>query len=278
MRLISGWYGSKYEIFYFIIHFGVINVIGIVDPAQKVHLPADCFIQEAGGVQHIPDNQGRNKVMPRGLWTFFEQQAVEIETEYIQMSLSRLNWQEDNVLTEPPEELVNMFGFVPSYLKDVKDQGRIVHGASIANLEKTLNFLPEGFQLHHRENQRSVFVPENHKLILHHTTSNTSGTSYTLFLAVGNEGIFTFSKLYIICHTFKHGLQSHSAFFVNVDTFQAEDFLPDANPKILVKDIDSFIQIREALPTLLKRILTSKGIYNLKYILRRIQFRYDHNA
>ena len=189
------------EICYFLVHFGVINVIGIIDPAQKVHLPSDCFIQESGGVLHIPDNHGRFQAMPRGLWMFFEQAAAELETEYVRMSLSRLNWQKDNVLSEPPQEVVNMFGFVPSYEKDIKNQERILHPASIAGVEKTLNFLPGGFQVNHRNDQSSVIIPKDHKLILHYTCVVTTGKGYSLFLAVGNDSP---GRPYIIYHLTQH--------------------------------------------------------------------------
>ena len=261
------------KIFYFIVHFGIINVIGIVNSAQKEGLPADCFIHEAGGVLHVPDNQERYNAMPRGLWKYFKHQAVEIEAEYLQMSLSRLNWQEDNVLTEPPEELVNLFSFIPSYDRDIEDQAQKLRPATVAGAEKTLNFLPKGFQLYHYEEKRSVFIPDNHKLIFHSNTRNASKLSHTLFLAVGNEGIFSFNRPYIICHIYQHGLQLHSAFFINPNTLQAEDFLPDSDPKIRAKDIKPFSLIRENMPALLKQILLSKGVCNLKYLLRRIEMR-----
>ena len=41
---------------------------------------------------HIPKIEDRNTIIPKGLWTMFEQTAVEIETEHVRMSLSRLKW------------------------------------------------------------------------------------------------------------------------------------------------------------------------------------------
>ena len=258
---------------YILVHFGIINVIGIIDPGQKAHLPSSSFVQETGGILHVPDNNGRSQVIPRGLWMYFEQTAVAVETEHVQMSLSRLKWQEDNVLTEPPEELESIYGFVPSFQRDIKDQESTVCPATIADIEKTLNFLPEGFQLHHHRDRSNVIIPANHKLILHHTITREKGSGTSLFLAVGTEGTFTPDKPYVIFHSYRPGLKVHAAFFLNATTFQAEEFLPDADPKIRIKDVKCISRIREDIPKLFPDILLSNGVYNLKSLLRRVQMR-----
>ena len=262
------------RIFYFNVHFGIINVIAIVDPSQKGLLTDNCFIQPEGGVFNVLEDEKRYQTMPKGLWSYFEHTAMELETEHLRMSMSRLKWQEDNVLTEPKEEVVNMFGIVPSFGKDVKSLGNVLHPASVVNIEKNLNFLPEGFQLHHKEEHNSVIVPNGHKLIFHHTSTDGSGRGSTVFLAVGNEGAYSLDTPYVIYHNYQPGLQMHAAFFVNMNTFQPEDYLPERDPKLRIGDIRAFFQFRQDIPKLLPQILLQKGVYSIKSLLRRIQMRY----
>lgn len=266
---------SPDRIFYFLVHFGIINIIGIVDPSEECHLPSNCFVQPASGVLKVPIDQERYKIIPKGLWMLFEETAVEVETEHVRMSLSRLKWQEDNILTDPPEQAVNTFGFAPSFHRDVEDQGKVLRPASIANVEKTFNFLPEEFQLHHKEEHSLVVTPEGHKLIFHYTSTDGSGSGHSVFLAVGVEGAFPPNRPYIIYHFYRPGLQMHAAFFVNIETFQPEEFLSDKDPKIRISDVQRFVRFRQDVPTLLPKILLSKGVYSLKSLLRRIQMRYE---
>ena len=259
------------QIYYFIIHFGIINVISLVDPSQKSHLPQQCLIQPEGGGLHILEDKERASTIPKGLWTMFEQTAVDVETEHVRMSLSRLKWQEDNVLTEPAQEVAELFGFMPSFEKDTKDFGNVLCPASIAGVEKTLDFLPEGFQVNHRAHVNSVVLPEEHKLIFHYTFTKGQGNGESVFVAVGSEHP---EKPYIIFHTYQPGLQMHVAFFVNVESFEAEEFLSDKDPRIRVSDVRRFTSFREKVPELLPQLILSKGASSLSSLLRRIQIRY----
>ena len=261
------------KIYYFLVHFGIINVISLVDSSQEVHLSSQCIIQPGGGVLHIPESEERNEIIPKGVWTMFEQRAVEIETEHVRMSLSRLKWQ-DNVLTEPAKEIVEVFGFMPSFEKDIKDFSNTLRPASVAGVEKTLDFLPEGFQVIHRAQHNSVLLPEGHQLLLHYTFTTGHGSGESVFLAVGTNRPFSLNKPYIIYNFYRPGLQMHAAFFVNHKSFVAEEFLPEKDPRIRLNDVPHIIQFRERVPNVLPQIILSKGISNFSSLLQRIQKRY----
>jgi hypothetical protein len=261
------------KIYYFLVHFGIINVIAMVDPSQEVHVASEYIIQPGGGILHIPKCEDRNAIIPKGLWTTFEQTAVEVETEHVQMSLSRLKWQEDNVLTEPHHEVSEAFGFMPSFEKDIKDFSNTLKPASVAGVEKTFDFLPEDFQVNHRSDYNSVILPDGHKLVLHYTFTSGHGSGESVFLAVGTDHPFSLDKPYIIYHSYQPGLQIHASFFVNRTNFVAEDFLPDKQPRIRLSDMSRITRFRDRVPTVLPQIILSKGISSFLSLLRRIKIR-----
>ena len=261
------------KIYYFLIHFGIINVIGLVDRSQEVHVVSEYIIQPGGGMYSIPKVEERNAIIPKGLWTMFEQTAVEIETEHVRMSLSRLKWQEENDLTEPSSEIAEVFGFMPSFEKDIKDFSNTLKPASVANVEKTLDFLPEDFQVIHRSDYNSVLLREGHKLVLHYTFTSSHGSGESVFLAVGNDHPFSLERPYVIYHSYQPGLQIHAGFFINPDSFVAEDFLPEKNPRIRLNDIPQITRCRDRLPIILPQVILSKGISSFLSLLRRIEMR-----
>ena len=263
------------QIYYFMIHFGIINVIALVDRLQEKHLKDQFIINPEGGVLCIPADNDRGDTIPKGLWSMFEQTAVEIETEHVRMSLSRLNWQENNTLTEPPEEAVELFGFMPSFNKDTKDFGNVIQPASIVTVEKTLDFLPEGFQINHRSQATSVILPDDHKLLLHYTFTEGGGRGESVFLAANN---CPQQRPYIIYHFYQPGLQMHVAFFVNSRNYEAEEFLQEKDPKIRVNDMERFANFRKKVPQLLPQLVLSKGASNLSSLLCRTQIRYEKNV
>ena len=261
------------KIYYFLVHFGIVNVIALVDPSQEVHVASEYIIQPGGGIFHVPKLEERHAIIPKGLWTTFEQTAVEIETEHVRMTLSRLKWQEDNVLTEPSNELAEVFGFMTSFQKDIKEFSNILRPASVADIEKTLDFLPEDFQVIHRSDYNSVLLREGHKLVLHYTFANGHGSGESVFLAVGTDDPFSLDKPYIIYHSYQPGLQIHAGFFVNRDSFAAEEFLPDKNPRIRLNDIPQVTRFRDRTSNILPQIILSKGVSSFLSLLQRIQIR-----
>lgn len=261
------------QIYYFLVHFGIINVIAIVDPSQEVHVASEYIIQPGGGTLHIPKGEERHAIIPKGLWTTFEQTAVELETEHVRMSLSRLQWQEDNVLTEPSDETTELFGFMTSFNKDIKEFSNKLRPVSVADIEKTLDFLPEDFQVIHRSDYNSVLLREGHKLVFHYTFANGRGSGESVFLAVGTDDPFSLDKPYVIYHSYQPGLQIHAGFFVNCDSFAAEDFLPDKNPRIRLKDIPQITRFRDRASNVLPQIILSKGVSSFLSLLQRVQIR-----
>ena len=258
------------RVYYFLIHFGIINVILFVEPSQKRHLPENATVSPEGGVLHVLEDEKRADTIPKGLWKFFEQTAVALETEHVEMSLSRLKWQEDNVLIEPTEERVELFGVMPSFDKDAETFGGIIEPASIVSVEKTVDFLPPGFQINHRDQLTSVILPDGHKLILHYTFTDGGGVGESVFLAIGDD----LQRPYIIYHCYHPGLQMHAAFFINSKTFEAEEYLPDKNPKVRVGNIERFSIFRAKVPKILPQIILSKGISSLPALLCRVRIRF----
>ena len=257
------------RIYYLLIHFGIINVILLVEPSQICLLPDDTILHPEGGVLPILEDSKRGDIIPKGLWKFFEQTAVELETEHVQMSLSRLKWQEDNVLVEPNEDKVELYGFMPSFDKDTKNFGGVISSATIADVEKTIDFLPSGFHINHRSHVTSVTLPDNHKLILHYTFTNEIGKGESVFLAIDDE----LKRPYIIYHCYHLGLQMHVAFFVNSETSEAEEYLQDKNSMIRVDDVEKFTKFRKRISKILPQMVLSKGIISLSSLLCRTRVR-----
>lgn len=160
-----------------------------------------------------------------------------------------------------------------NFKKDIKDFSNTLRPTSVADIEKTLDFLPEDFQVIHRSDYNSVFLHEGHKLVLHYTFASGYGSGESVFLAVGNDHPFSPDKPYVIYHSYQPGLQIHAAFFVNRDSFAAEDFLPDKTPRIRLNDIPQITRFRDRVPNVLPEIVLSKGISSFLSLLQRIRMR-----
>lgn len=277
LRGISLDSGTSQEmcVHFFIIHIGVINILVKFTPAENVHISDKYLVRPEGGVYPVPPAESRRQLLPLGIWKLFQSIAQDVEMrmrEYpvkLDEKLNRLP------SYQPDENVKDVFGIVEGFEMDkqaIFNKGGVIPSPSPSG-SKVLNLLPSDIQVRPSYHPSAVLLPKGHHLLLHYTEYLSESKRHSiLFLCIGNGGIYSCNRPYIIWHHERPGLKSSVGFFFSTDDMNATEFLPDDHPKANLKGSKptALAPFVKRLPQLLPQMLKLKGFFSLQSLLLRI--------
>lgn len=261
---------------FFIIHIGVINILVKFAPAANVKISSEYLVLPDGGIYVVPPDDARKQILPVGVWTLFQLIAQDIEMrmrEYPIKLDEKLNKLPSH---QPSDNVKDVYGIVEGLEKDKQSvyahEG--VTPSPSPSESKKLNLLPSAFQVRPSFHPSAVLLPEGHHVLLHYTEYlPDSNRQSTLFLCVGNDSAYSNDKPYILWYYDAPGFTCKTGFFFSTVDLNATEFLPDNNPKAMLKNVQptSLAPFVRRLPELIPKMLEVKGFYSLQSLLLRIK-------
>ena len=259
---------------FFIVHMGVINILVKFSPAESVKIPKEYLVCPDGGVYTVPPDETRKQLLPVGVWKLFQLIAQDIEMrerEYPIKLNEKLNKKPSR---QPSDNVKSVFGIVEGTERDkqaIYAQEGVTPSPS-TSVSKKLNLLPSVFQVKPSFHPSAVLLPQGHHILLHYTEYlHDTNRQSVLFLCTGNDRNYSSDKPYIIWHYEGPGFTCDTGFFISTVDMSATEFLPDDNPKAMLKNTrpESLAPFVKRLPELLPKMLELKGFYSLQSLLLR---------
>ena len=261
---------------FFVVHMGVINILVKFTPAENVLISREYLVCPEGGVYTVPPDEKRKQLLPLGLWKLFQSIAQDIEVRMREYPIKLDEKLDKKTSRQPSESVKDVFGIVEGFKKD-REARSACDGIAPAISEhdsKKLNLLPSTFQVRPGFHRSAVLLPKGHHILLHYTEYlSDSYRQSILFLCIGEDGTYTRGRPYIIWHYEGPGLICSTGFFFSSENLHATEFLPDDNPKAMLKGKHptSLAPFVKRLPELLPEMLQLKGFYSLQSLLLRVK-------
>ena len=260
---------------FFIVHMGVINILVKFSPAESVQISSEYLVHPDGGVYTVPPNEARKALIPAGVWKLFQSIAQDIEIRTREYPVRLDEKLEKKPSRQPTENVKDVFGIV----QGLEIDKQLIHAhegvtpSPSKSESKKLNLLPSTFQVRPGFHPSAVLLPKGHSILLHYTEYLPDHRQSVLFLCIGDDGIYSCDKPYLIWHYEGPGLISTAGFFVSTVDSTATEFLPDDNPKAMLKgkQPSSLAPFVKRIPELLPQMLKLKGFYSLHSLLFRVK-------
>ena len=258
----------------FAVNFGMINVLVSVKP-DKLNTSSECIIDPKGGSFPVPADKERGAKLPKGIWKAFQFRAVENDIKILQLPDRVVRDFRSKKIEQPSEIGQALFPVIKSQKRADEVLTRVMP-SSLPEAVKIANFLPDRFLIRPSHASTSVFLPDGHKILVHQSFNLGKGIGDTIFLAVGNDEVYSLDKPYALYHHFEPGLQLHYGNFICPFTLQALESLTELKPKTVLKgtEFDIVENFRSISIIKLPEILNEKGIANCMSLLKRIQSHY----
>ena len=256
----------------FVVHFGEINIVAVVNKKDIQNIPDGCLITRNKGKYTVPDEKNRWHTTPRGIIKGMQRIVKVIDEVQLQLGSKYL---EEHVKKEQAQKL-NM---VSDQLKETFLIAPLSRTASVdftPSLEEVpsnpllANLLPEQFVVI----PPFINLPKGHRILIHACLGASEEAGDIVFIAIGNSGPYTPDRPYLIHHQYKPRAKISMGYFINPIDYSVQEFLPDKFPKQLLKSAaeDKIIkQIQSEWPQLLPKLMMAKGFINLQSLLKHAQ-------
>ena len=158
-------------------HCGIINILLKFYPADEVSLPSDWEVNPQGGIYTVPAEGDREKNIPEGVWSMF-QQISKTYHHYIVQSLFQKK-------DRPPE--VKKFTEIDTHQyphQKAWSKSGIFPDSYLYNSESAslMSMLPSGFKIDCFT--REVILPAKYSILTHHTFVSPDEAKVTLLAGV----------------------------------------------------------------------------------------------
>lgn len=161
-------------------HCGIINILMKFLPADEVLVPPNWEINPQGGKYIIPAEGDREKDIPEGIWSMFQEISKSFH-RHITESLFRKK-------DKPPEmkapQLHSGIGTHQYPHQDAWNRSGIMVDTYLHNPElfSLLSMLPSGFKIDRHSSE--VILPSCFIVLTHHTFTSSDGAEVTLLVGV----------------------------------------------------------------------------------------------
>lgn len=261
----------------FAVHFGMINVLVSIGPFELDKISKECIVHPEGGSYFVPEDKERRAKVPKGLWKAYQVKAEEYATQVINIPDRVAREFENKTIQQPSEAHQTLFPIIASSAKASETALKQVKPSTIPEVTRIANFLPDQFLVRPSCAPTSVSLPPGHKILIHRSYSLREDCKGTIFLAVGNHGVYGLDMPYVLYHYYEQGLQLNYGNFVCPVTLEARDPLLDAKPKTMLKgtEFDVVENFRSVCHVQLSEMLGEKGIANCMSLLKRISCNFE---
>ena len=254
------------------VHVGMFNILVKFSPSALVDIESQYLVNPNGGIYHVPSEEKRKKILPKGIWSVFEYLASEFEQSWYEHLNKPYLLAEKQEKVIPDSKSRDAFGVLSGILQEMSLLKSGPSPSTQPDQLKIVNLLPQSFDIHLKG--EDIIIPEGHKLLLHKTFQQSSdGSNVTLFLCVGQMGSFTLDKPYVLWHSFTPGLQTSFGFFLSTENLKGTEFLPDRKEKFYLVNANVYFKeiMNHQAPVLLRKLLVSKGFFSMKSLLSKMK-------
>ena len=163
-----------------IAHCGIINILLKFSPATEVPVPSTWEVNPEGGRYIIPAECDRERDIPEGMWTVFQQVSKSVH-HHILESLFRKR-------DKPPEAKASQASLESDTDRyphqETFSKSGILADAYLRNPElfSVMSMLPSGFQINYFSGE--VILPPSFVLLTHHTFIVSDESTVTLLVGV----------------------------------------------------------------------------------------------
>ena len=236
-----------------IAHCGIINIIVKFSPAVDVTVPSNWEVNPQGGEFIIPAEKDREKDIPEGVWSVFQQVSKSCHRHIIESLFRKKD--------KPPEVKASQNFYNPQCPHQEAWSERDI----LTSEYLEMNMLPSGFEINYFSG--AVILPQGFIVLTHHTFFSSDEAEITLLVGAiesANETV----PFVIFCRFISLGgfFVGFSVKFEN-DAYQLSNLCetdPEKQPEEVqqgVKDAEKFIN--DSLPS----ALTKKGFANLQSLV-----------
>lgn len=265
---------------FFLAHLGMLNIV-VSFPGGDFCLPAKFCINTHSGNFTVPEEDQRLELLPQPVWESLNLVAEELEVQEMKITHHRLQgckiYESRPAVPEMEEKLFGLSRAKQNDIELVKKMG--FQPSSDPCFPKKFNLLPPNIAVQ-RQNVHSgcLKLPENHKLLLHHTLEKDDdhNIGVTFFLCSSSDADNQFQgRLYVVIHRYMPGLHLNVGFFVSTKDLFPEEVLPDRNPKyyadVLLDVYQSNARIQATFSDVFTRVgVTLEDVLNLRWVMSLI--------
>ena len=251
---------------YIMAHCGIINVLLKFSPADEVSIPCNWEINPQGGEYTIPAEINKDKDIPEGIWTAFEQVSKSFY-DHIMKSLFRKK-------DKPPDVKKSRNSTGVECQSPKQPAWSTIPQSYLDNPESisVINMLPPGFEIDCFSGK--VILPQGFILLIHSTFVSATSDEANITLLIGVKECAKAKNLdklvpfVVLCR-----FASIGACFVGYSVNFEKDICHFSNlcetdliqnsDEIQLAEKDAKIFVRDSLPAALKE----KGFVNLKSLI-----------
>ena len=256
----------------FVVHFGEINIVAVVNDRDIQNIPDGCHITRNEGKYTIPGEKSRWNTTPKGIIKGMQRVVKIIDESGLQLGSRYL----EEIMKKKQAQKLHM---VPDQVKETFLIAPLSKTASIdftSNLEKMpsepmfVNLLPEQFIVF----PPVVNLPKGHRILIHTCLGSSENAGDIMFIAIGNSAPYTPDRPYLIHHQHRPHAKTSMGYFINPIDCSAQEFLSDKYPKQMLKNAaesEMVKQIKSECPELLSNVMQAKGFINLLSLLKHAQ-------
>lgn len=249
------------EAHFFVIHFGILNMLITFSPAGDVPIPEQFFINPNGGMFVVPPEEQRLEFLPEGIKTVFGRVSENIKEDMIKFLFRREKPFPSVVATkEADKAMQDTVGLIEAINTDFD---------LLMKSGSKINYLPTCF--HIDEETKTFQLPPDYHMMVHATcTIPVQEFAFTYFIGI----VSPLLQPFVIVHQHSKTNVKCFGFLISDDGITVKEYIISTllvNHPGIVQELDS---LTATLSDILPILLPTKGFKDIKALINYFKYRY----